>query len=324
MPLFLAALVFSLSVRAEIPRPEHPRPDAYRTNWTSLNGEWQFEIDQKGDGETRGLMSGKELASRILVPFCPESKLSGVEHYDVMKHVWYRRMFELPAAMKGQRVRLHFGAVDYQTWVWVNGQLVGTHIGGSPSFSFEITRFLRDGSNELVVHVFDDTASGNQPCGKQTPTVSEGCLYTRTTGIWQPVWLEAVGSAFVQEFSVTPDPDRSRVLISAIVDSPAPGLKLKAEAFASGKRVGAETCDVTAGQVSLVLNLSKKRLWEPGAPFLYDLKFTLTRGKEPVDEVASYFGLRKVSVEGRGVSRSRTPSRSTSGIAREFWSSTSL
>jgi hypothetical protein len=297
----VASFAFVLSAGAGIPRPEHPRPEAYRTNWTSLNGEWQFEIDAKADGETRGLMSGKELQAKILVPFCPESKLSGVGHYEVMKHTWYRRTFEVPAAMKDQRVRLHFGAVDYQAWVWVNGQPVGSHIGGSPSFSFEITRCLREGSNELVVHVFDDTASGKEPAGKQTPTVSEGCLYTRTTGIWQPVWLEAVGASFVKDFSLTPDPDHSRVLLSATVDEPAPGLKLTAEAFASGKRVGTVTGEATARQVNLVLKLSQKQLWEPGAPFLYDLKFTLSRGKEKVDEVASYFGLRKVSVEGRAV-----------------------
>ncbi|MGI8964957.1 MAG: sugar-binding domain-containing protein, partial [Limisphaerales bacterium] len=203
--------VASMVPATSLPRPEHPRPDAFRTNWTSLNGEWQFEIDAKGDGEKRGLISNKELASKITVPFCPESKLSGLGHGDFMKHVWYRRFFEIPATMKGQRVRLHFGAVDYKTWVWVNGQPIGSHVGGNAAFNFDITPFLRDGRNELVVHAFDDTASGAQPTGKQTHTVSEGCVYTRTTGIWQPVWLEAVGSAFVENFSIVPDPDRSRV-----------------------------------------------------------------------------------------------------------------
>src|SRR5512133_359707 len=184
--LCIAGLGFQL--RAEEPRPEHPRPDAFRQNWFTLNGTWQFEIDEKGDGEARGLASGKELASKIVVPFCPESKLSGVGHYGFMKHTWYRRSFEVPAAMKDKRVRLHFGAVDYQAWVWLNGEPVGSHIGGSVAFDFEITRYLRPGANDLVVHVFDDTASGKQPTGKQTHSVSEGCVYTRTTGIWQPVW----------------------------------------------------------------------------------------------------------------------------------------
>ena len=252
--------------RAGVPRPEHPRPDALRTNWMTLNGEWQFEIDKTADGEARGLMTGKDLPGKIVVPFCPESKLSGVGNYDFMKHTWYRRAFEIPAGMKGRRVRLHFGAVDYQAWVWVNGQPVGSHVGGNVAFAFEISRFLKDGPNELVVHAFDDTASGRQPTGKQTHSVSEGCVYTRTTGIWQPVWIEAVGSSFVDGFSLVPDPDRSRVLIEASVDAAEPGLVLTAEAFADGKPVGKDSCPASWRNQRLVLELSEKRLWGGGAP----------------------------------------------------------
>ena len=286
---------------AAVPRPEHPRPDVFRENWLTLNGEWQFEMDEKADGEARGLMSGKELGRRIMVPFCPESKLSGIAHYGFMKQTWYRRTFEVPAAMKGKRVRLHFGAVDYEARVWVNGQRVGSHVGGSVAFQFDITKFLRDGGNELVVRVFDDTASGRQPTGKQTHSVSEGCVYTRTTGLWQPVWLEAVGSSFVEGFSVVPDPDRSRVLIEAVVNGADAGLTLTAEAFAEGQSVGQDSCPGSWRNHRLVVPLSQKRLWEVGSPFLYDLKFTLARGGKKVDEVASYFGLRKVSIEGRAI-----------------------
>jgi hypothetical protein len=300
LPITLIILFSScLTVFAAVPRAEHPRPDAFRENWATLNGEWQFEIDDSADGEARGLVFGKDLATKITVPFCPESKLSGVGHYGIMKHVWYRRAFEIPAAMQGKRVLLHFGGVDYQTWVWVNGQRVGSHAGGDVSFSFDITKFLHNGSNEVVVHAFDDTASGNQPTGKQTHTVSEGCVYTRTPGIWQPVWLEGVGSSFVESFSIVPDPDRSRVLIDAAVNGDASDLTLTAEAFADGKKVGSDSGPASWRDNHLVLDLKQKKLWEPGAPFLYDLKFTLTRNGKKVDEVASYFGLRKVSIEGR-------------------------
>lgn len=299
--LLTARLALGAPTGETLPRPEHPRPDARRDNWVSLNGEWQFEIDERGDGEQRGLVSGKNLVSKITVPFCPESKLSGIGHYGLMKHVWYRRSFEAPAAMKGKRVRLHFGGVDYQTWVWVNGHPVGSHIGGSASFSFDISKALRDGPNEVVVRVLDDTASGHQPTGKQTHTVSEGCVYTRTTGIWQPVWLEAVGSSFVENLVVTPDPDNSRVLIDVAVNGTDAGLVLKAEAFADGKSVGADSCPTSGRQQHLVIRLARKQLWEPGSPFLYDLKLTLARGGEQLDELASYFGLRKVSVSGRAV-----------------------
>jgi hypothetical protein len=299
--LLLALVCFTGSLAAPAPRTEHPRPDALRTNWLSLNGEWQFEMDAQGDGVARGLTANRDLARKILVPFCPESPLSGIGHYGLMKHTWYRRQFEIPASMRGKRVRLHFGAVDYQAWVWVNGRPVGSHIGGSVQFSFDITSALREGSNELVVRVFDDTASGKQPTGKQTHTVSEGCVYTRTTGIWQPVWLEAVGSSFVESFSIVPDPDRSRVLIEAAINGSDPGLSLTVEAFADGKRVGSDSCPVSWRNHRLVVNLSKKRLWEPGRPFLYDLKFRLTRKGQIVDEVASYFGLRQVSINGRAI-----------------------
>mgnify|MGYP000962071585 CR=1 FL=1 len=124
-----------VATAASVPRPEHPRPDAFREHWATLNGEWQFEIDQEGTGEARGLTAGKDLAAKITVPFCPESRLSGVGNYGLMKNVWYRRMFDVPAGMKGQRVRLHFGGVDYQAWVWVNGRFAGTHVGGNVAFN---------------------------------------------------------------------------------------------------------------------------------------------------------------------------------------------
>lgn len=286
---------------ASVPRPEHPRPDAFRENWLTLNGEWQFEIDAPGDGMERGLKSGKDLGAKILVPFCPESQLSGVDHYGLMKNVWYRRHFEVPARMSGKRVRLHFGGVDYHAWVWVNGRLAGEHVGGNVGFNFDITQLLRAGQNELVVRAFDDTASGRQPTGKQTHTVSEGCVYTRTTGIWQPVWLEAVGSSFVEAFSITPDPDRSRVLIEATVNGDDSDLTLTAEAFADGKQVGQDSCPASWRDNRLVLELKTKKLWEPGKPFLYDLKFSLQQRRKVVDEVVSYFGLRQVAIEGRSI-----------------------
>ena len=302
--LVTAALLGLASLAsAGIPRPEHPRPDAYRTNWLSLNGEWQFEIDREDDGQARGLVSGQELNSRIVVPFCPESTLSGLGfgNTNYFEHAWYRRLVELPAAMRGQRVLLHFGAVDYQAWVYVNGQLAGTHAGGSAAFSFEITQLLRPGQNEIVVRVLDALRSGLQPGGKQSPVKSEGCNYTRTTGIWQPVWLEAVGSSFVEAFSLKPDPDHGRVLIEAAVNGSDSDLKLVVEAFAEGRRVGSDSSTGAWRDQQLVLNLRQKRLWSPASPFLYDLKFTLYRGRKQVDELQSYFGLRQIAIDGRRV-----------------------
>jgi len=295
-------MIATLNLMADVPRPEPPRPDFFRENWATLNGEWQFEIDRKADGEARGLTNGKNLDSKIIVPFCPESKLSGLGlgNTERLKDVWYRRLFELPPAMKGKRIRIHFGGVDYKAAVYINGQVAGTHIGENVEFNFEITHLLKDGQNEVVVKVLDNMWSGLQPCGKQSMEKSEGCTYTRTTGIWQPVWLEAVGSSFVESISVIPDPDNSRVFIEVKIDGTDPQLTLKAEAFADGKRVGSASA---AGlwQSQMVVNLKRKKLWEPGAPFLYDLKLALYSGSRKVDEVKSYFGLRKIAIDGRRI-----------------------
>jgi hypothetical protein len=285
-----------------IPRPEHPRPDLCRDNWMTLNGPWQFEIDKEADGDTRGLTYGTDLHSKIIVPFCPESKLSGLGYGNTLrlKDVWYRRKFELPIAMQGKRVRIHFGGVDYRSWVYVNGQLAGTHVGENVGFSFEISKFLKEGTNEVVVKVLDDMWSGLQPCGKQCFDQSWSCFYTRTTGIWQSVWLEAVGSSFVENISVVPDPDNARVLIDAKIDGHDKELSLKAEAFADGELVGSAK-SLGPWQNQLVLDLKKKTLWEPGKPFLYDLKLTLSSGMHKLDELTSYFGLRKLSIDGRKI-----------------------
>ncbi|MEG2316315.1 MAG: beta-galactosidase, partial [Clostridia bacterium] len=168
-----------------IPRPEYPRPQFVREGWMNLNGRWQFEIDNGNTGESRGLVHKEKLDSEILVPFCPESELSGVQHTDFMAAVWYRRSFTLPAEALGKRVILHFGAVDYRCKAWVNGKLVGENEGGYHSFSFEITSALCTGENTLVVLAVDDTRSGLQPSGKQSVRYeSYACSYTRTTGIW--------------------------------------------------------------------------------------------------------------------------------------------
>ena len=285
-----------------IPRAEHPRPDMYRSNWMNLNGQWQFEIDNDDTGFKRGLTTGVDLKDEITVPFCPESKLSGIGHYDFMTHVWYRRFFDLPSSMNGKTVLLHFGAVDYQCWVYVNGELAGTHRGGNVAFGFDITNLVKAENNEVVVRVFDDTASGDQPTGKQTHTVSEGCMYTRTTGIWQTVWLEAVNESYIQRFALESDIEKGRALIDVTVKTFADDLKLKAEAYFDGKLMATETTGSAAWRDNkIVLNLKDLHLWEVGNPNLYDLKLFLMDGNKVVDQVESYFGMRSVKIVGRGV-----------------------
>ena len=173
-----------------IPRSEYPRPQFVREGWMNLNGEWQFEIDNGRSGEARGLQNeGVSLEGKITVPFCPESELSGVCHKDFMYGVWYKRRVTVDTL--SEKTLLHFGAVDYICKAYVNGQFAGEHKGGYVSFSFDITSLLRVGENEIAVYALDDTRDRSIPTGKQSDRyASHGCFYTRTTGIWQTVWLE--------------------------------------------------------------------------------------------------------------------------------------
>ncbi|MBR6009482.1 MAG: hypothetical protein IK056_10385 [Clostridia bacterium] len=189
-----------------LPRSEYPRPRFRRDEWLNLNGEWEFETDPSGSGLERGLPDKPVFDSKITVPFCPESRLSGIGNTDFMPHVWYRRRFTLPNAASGKRVFINFGAVDYEAFVYVNGALCGTHTGGYTGFQLEITSAMVPGENTLVVRVNDPMTPGLQPTGKQSESYgSHGCVYTRTTGIWQTVWLEWTGQARISGVKLTPD-----------------------------------------------------------------------------------------------------------------------
>ncbi|MGN1069125.1 MAG: sugar-binding domain-containing protein, partial [Candidatus Fimadaptatus sp.] len=212
-------------------RSEHPRTQMRRADWINLNGEWQFEIDRGDTGRARGLLE-RELGGRINVPFCPESELSGVGERDFMASVWYRRTFTLPDDWADERVLLHFGAVDYLCEAFVNGVSAGAHRGGYTSFEFEITRLLRPGENVLVVHARDDLRSGRQPAGKQSPLYeSHGCFYTRTTGIWQTVWLERLPATALRDVRYEPDVDNACVYVQALLDGDCAGVAMRVETF---------------------------------------------------------------------------------------------
>ena len=283
-----------------MPRPEYPRPQFVRPGWMNLNGTWQFEIDHGASGRARGLMEKEQLAQEILVPFCPESALSGVNYKDFMAAVWYRRSFNLPAEAAGKRVLLHFGAVDYKCEAWVNGQSVGTHEGGYASFTFEITAAVHAGENTLVVCADDDLRGGRQPFGKQSSRFhSYGCSYTRTTGIWQTVWLEWVSPVYVEKMRLTPDAANGSVYLDATINGPAAGMTLEAAAAFEGRTEGKAQALVDGNHAKLTLTMDHKHLWAPGEPNLYDLKLTLKNGGETVDVVDSYFGLRTISFDGK-------------------------
>lgn len=285
-------------VSSNVPRPEYPRPQMVRDRWMNLNGEWQFEIDPGKSGRERKLPGKDQLHDRIIVPFCPESKLSGIEYKDFMNSVWYKREFELPRDWSGGRVLLHFGAVDYNTEVWVNGVSCGKHKGGYTSFHFDITDLLTEGRNILTVCAEDDVRSGLQPRGKQSGEYySHGCDYTRTTGIWQTVWLENVPMTYISSCKMIPDPDNACVHITTAVNESDKRLALAVKALYKGRVVGESTCVITGRDASQTVALSEVHLWGPGCPELYDLEFELLHEGTVLDTVKSYFGLRTVSLD---------------------------
>ncbi|MCL2058161.1 MAG: beta galactosidase jelly roll domain-containing protein [Oscillospiraceae bacterium] len=279
----------------QIPRPEYPRPQFVRPDWLNLNGTWSFETDNGQSGRARGLPGADgPLAGEIAVPFCPESHLSGVANTDFMRCVWYRRTFTLPSGWRAgsRRTLLHIGACDYETEVWVNGASIGTHRGGYTSFSFDATGALRDGDNVITVCAEDDVRDPVQPTGKQSTRYhSYGCLYTRTTGIWQTVWLENVSSAYIANARYTPCLDVPALLVEADCVN-ADGKTLTVRATYGGAEQGTVSGRVCGRRASLMLRLNDLHLWDIGSPNLYDLTLNLES-----DVVESYFGMRSVAAE---------------------------
>lgn len=284
----------------DIPRPEHPRPDFERSAWQNLNGEWQFAVDDSTSGLEKAWHTGVEFPQRITVPFCPESRLSGIQHTDFMNAVWYRRFFTVGETLRGKRLLLHFGAVDYDARVWVNGQEVARHRGGYTPFFADITDALKaDGENELVVYAEDDIRTTFQPSGKQSHRLnSYGCMYTRTTGIWQTVWIEAVADTHVSSMAVWPDAANRRVTLEIGVERPIAGTGLEVVVSSEGSEIVTAQVKQAGAQNSITLEIPNAVLWQPLQPFLYDLRIRLLDGEALVDEVSSYFGLRDVRIEG--------------------------
>ena len=269
--------------------PEYPRPQMVRPEWLNLNGLWELGFAAANDP----VPVGRRLPQWVLVPYPVESALSGV-----MKHaerLWYRRTVEIPRAWKGRRVLLHFGAVDWEATVYVNGKELGTHRGGYDAFAFDITEALRtEGPQEIILRVFDPTDRGEQPRGKQVLKPG-GIWYTSTTGIWQTVWLEPVPATRIDRLVLIPDVDAS-VLRLTVEGVKAEGHTVQATALAEGREV-ARTKGPLGTPLALTIPRPALKLWSPASPFLYDLVVTLHDGTgRKVDEVASYFGMRKIDL----------------------------
>ncbi|HYI58739.1 MAG TPA: glycoside hydrolase family 2 TIM barrel-domain containing protein [Microlunatus sp.] len=288
-----------------IPKPEHPRPQFFRPDWLTLNGEWQFEVDTADSGLQRGLRT-RELAGTILVPYAPESEASGIGNTDFLEAVWYRRTVTVPADWSGRRLLLHFGAVDHDATVWVNDVEVVRHRGGFSSFETDITEALGDGPEFTIVVRARDPHHGPQARGKQAREyANHDCVYTRTTGIWQTVWLEAVPQTHLLRGAVTPNVAASSFTVELPVSRNRPGWTATAVlADETGEVVRARTrVDLDRSPtVTLTVPDDRVRLWSPEDPHLYELILELHDDTGAlVDRVQSYTGLRSVSIDGQAI-----------------------
>lgn len=268
--------------------PEYPRPLLERAQWQNLNGLWNYAITPL-NAPLPTSFEGK-----ILVPFALESSLSGVgKTINGAQNLWYEREFEIHKDWKHKEILLNFGAVDWKAEVFVNGKLVGEHTGGFTPFSFNISKFLKDGKNSLAVKVWDSTGSG-LPRGKQSAT-PHGIFYTSVSGIWQTVWLEPVNKAYVSAIKITPDLDSSSFDIK--VDSPDSSAVVDIKILDKG-RVVAET--KAAANKTANLPVANPKLWSPDSPFLYDVKIALSKNGQQTDTIKSYAAMRKFSVVKKG------------------------
>lgn len=288
-------------------RQEHPRPQLIRNSWVNLNGEWEFEYDDQEAGEEEKWYNSHNFSKTIQVPFCFQSRLSGIGETDFHDVVWYRKKINIPNDFEKKKINLHFGAVDYQAWVWVNGQFVTYHEGGHVPFQIEITNLLEKENNQIVVKAKDSSTDLTIPRGKQFwKERSEGIFYTRTTGIWQTVWLEAVANTYIEQVRYTADYDQNNIQIETSIR----GLKkngntsLKVTITMKDKHITDEYIQVKhetetrSIQIAQINSMNKSEYtWSPENPNLFEVEMTLFDNGNEIDKISSYFGMRKITVD---------------------------
>ncbi|MBI0397507.1 glycoside hydrolase family 2 protein [Cyclobacterium marinum] len=280
---------WAINIDPNAPLPEYPRPQMSRENWTNLNGIWKYAIIEKGSTEPDNFQGD------ILVPYAIESALSGVgQTVSKDQELWYHRSFEVDRGMRKGNLLLHFGAVDWEAEVFINGKSVGMHQGGYDPFSFEISEALVSGrKQQLSIRVWDPTDEGPQPRGKQI-NKPHGIWYTPVTGIWQTVWLEAVPDQYISHIKNTADLDNKQISVETQVNDPQPGQMITVRLFANGELLDEK--EVPAGE-STIFSIDNPNIWGPDNPFLYDIEARLMDGRKQLDAVKSYTAMRKISMK---------------------------
>ena len=306
-------------------RKEHPRPQFFRKNWMNLNGKWTCEFSKNIKGFSKSKLNKKSFAKKINVPFCPESKLSGIGHTDFIQEMYYQKTFKIPETWKNKKILLHFGGVDYESTIYINKKKVGFNQGGSTPFSLEISSFLnKNTENDLKLYVIDKRCAGSpepkfdykgrgvfrsqddikkwvlnknrfQPRGKQsTFRHSYGCYYTRTTGIWQTVWLEAVNHKNIKNINIQANVKSSSFVFIPEYSSKFSG-NLKVDIFFKNKLIKSSLISTKIKKFEI--KIPKVKLWSIGKPNLYNFTFTLIDKNKNIDKVESYGGMRSIEVK---------------------------
>jgi beta-galactosidase/beta-glucuronidase len=270
------------------PLQQYPRPQMQRDNWMNLNGQWDYAILPK-ESAMPASWQGK-----ITVPFAIESVLSGVGKTVGAKNMlWYKKTLQLPANYRKGKLLLHFGAVDWETEVFVNGQSVGKHQGGYDPFSFDISKYIKGNNLEIMLSVWDPSDQGPQPRGKQVEK-PQGIWYTPVTGIWQTVWLEPVAHTYISSVRNTPDFDNNRIGIQTEVAGAGQNHSVNIKIKSDGQLVGEKT--VKPGEKAEI-TIPNPKAWSPDSPHLYDVEVVLLEGRKEIDQVKSYAALRKISMQ---------------------------
>ncbi len=323
----LAALLltgFGLHAAA-IPRPEYPQPQFQRDRWLTLNGSWEFEFDDANAGlDADWASGGRKFSRNITVPYCFESRLSGIGDPSFHPWMWYRRAVTLPEDWHGRRVLLHFGAVNYQAMVWVNGRLAGGHEGGNTPFTLDVTPLLRAGANTVTVRAHFPPTDRSIPRGKQFwEPKSKSIFYTRTSGIWQPVWMEPVGASYLERVKITPARDGA-VRLECGIARPQPDLEVTAAASFAGEAAASATARASGPSTTALLAINDPRLWSPSSPALYDLTLELRRAGAVLDRVHTYFGFRSVAAEDGRVLLNGSPIFLKMVLDQGYWPESNL
>lgn len=314
----------------------HPRPQLTRETWIDLNGKWQFAFDDSDLGIKQGWMNRSEVfATEILVPFPPESNASGIGDNGMHPVVWYRREIRVPLDTRAGHLLLHFGAVDYATKVWVNGHLVVEHQGGHTPFSADILPVLNPEREEqiIVVRAEDQPTDTGQPRGKQFwEKKPRDIWYTRTTGIWQPVWLEPVADTYITTIRWTPDLDREKLGMQVKLNhKPQQNLSLRVRLVLHDITLVDDRYQVLDNEIKRDLWLEatrvlnwRKVIWSPDYPNLVDAYLTLYEGDRIIDEVQSYAGLRTVGIGNGFFLLNSTPTYLRLVLGQNYWPDTNL